>query len=89
LPFNQGEEVQHVIVIPSDSHGGINYPPGRLLWPSADYQTVQTIRPEACVASFQTLEGEHQHSFLHPNKVVSTIPRQLLAGGEMTTSCHF
>ena len=27
LPFNKGEEVQHIIVIPSDSHSGINYPP--------------------------------------------------------------
>ena len=27
LPFNKVEEVQHIIVIPSDSHSGINYPP--------------------------------------------------------------
>ena len=27
LPFNKVEKVQHIIVIPSDSHSGINYPP--------------------------------------------------------------
>ena len=27
LLFNKVEEVQHSIVIPSDSHSGINYPP--------------------------------------------------------------
>ena len=27
LSFNKVEEVQHIIVIPSDSHSGINYPP--------------------------------------------------------------
>ena len=27
LLFNKREEVQHIIVIPSDSHSGINYPP--------------------------------------------------------------
>ena len=27
LLFNKVEEVQHIIVIPSDSHSGINYPP--------------------------------------------------------------
>ena len=46
---------------------------GRLLWPSADCQMVQTIRPETCGASFQTSEGEHQHTFLYPNKEESTI----------------
>ena len=27
LRFRKVEEVQHIIVIPSDSHSGINYPP--------------------------------------------------------------
>ena len=49
---------------------------GRLLWPSADCQMVQTIRPEACGASFQTSEGEHQHTFLYPHKEESTIHRR-------------
>ena len=51
---------------------------GRLLWPSADCQMVQTIRPETCGASFQTSEGEHQHAFLYHHIEESTIPRQLL-----------
>ena len=45
---------------------------GRLLWPSADCQMVQTIRPETCGASFQTSEGEHQHALLFPNIEDST-----------------
>ena len=49
---------------------------GRLLWPSADCQMVQTIRPETCGASFQTSEGEHQHTFLYPHKEESTIHRR-------------
>ena len=49
---------------------------GRLLWPSADCQMVQTIRPETCGASFQTSEGEHQHAFLYPHKEESTIHRR-------------
>ena len=49
---------------------------GRLLWPSADCQMVQTIRPETCGASFQTSEGEHQHTFLYPHKEKSTIHRR-------------
>ena len=35
-------EEQHGTVIPSDSHSGFYFPPGRLLWPSADDQMVQT-----------------------------------------------
>ena len=34
------------------------------------------VRPEVGGASFQTSDGEHQHAFLYPNKVVSTIPRR-------------
>ena len=38
-------------------------------------------RPEACGASFQTSEGEHQHAFLFPNIQHSTFPHQPKAGG--------
>ena len=34
LTFNKVEEVQHIIVIPSTSHSGINYPPPALGWRS-------------------------------------------------------
>ena len=47
-------EEQHSTVIPSDSHSGIYFPPGRPLWQSADDQMIQTIRPEACGDSFPT-----------------------------------
>ena len=33
-------------------------------------------RPEAIAASFQTSEGEHQHTFLYPHKEESTIHRR-------------
>ena len=39
---------------PLFQHRGINYPPGGLLWQSADNQMVQTVRLEACGASYQT-----------------------------------
>ena len=46
------EEVQHIAFIPIDSHTEFYFPPARLLWPSADYQIVQTVRrPEAFAAS--------------------------------------
>ena len=44
LRFRKAEEVQHVTVIPIDSHTAFYFPPGRLLWPSADNQIVQTVR---------------------------------------------
>ena len=34
LTFNKVEEVQHIIVVPSTSHSGINYPPPALGWRS-------------------------------------------------------
>ena len=52
--FYKAEEVQHVTVIPIDSHTAFYFPPGRLLWPSADNQIVQTVSPETCGASFPT-----------------------------------
>ena len=39
---------------PSRQHIRINFPPDKLLWQSADNQMIQTIRPEAFAASFQT-----------------------------------
>ena len=39
---------------PSRQHTRINFPPDKLLWQSADNQMIQTIRPEAFAASFQT-----------------------------------
>ena len=45
---------------------GINYPPGRLLWQSADNQMVQTVRLEACGASYQTKRTQNIFMLSYP-----------------------
>ena len=59
LLFHTAEEVQHITFIPSDSHRGFYFPPGRPLWQPADDQIVQTFRPEACGAYFQTTRTQN------------------------------
>ena len=53
---------------------------------SADGQIVQTIRPEACGASFQTSEREHPQAFLYFSIVESTF-HYAEANGFETTDC--
>ena len=74
--------------IPFDSHSGFYFPPGRPLWPSADDQMVQSERKPLRLP-LRLKELRTLACFPVSHKEESTIPRQLLAGGEMTTSCHF
>ena len=51
---------------PLFQHRGINYPPGGLLWQSADNQMVQTVRLEACGASYQTKRTQNIFMLSYP-----------------------
>ena len=73
---------------PLFQHTAFYFPPGRLLWPSADHQMVQTIRPEAFAASFQTkklrtfayfpLFTQHLHTFPYLHIEESMMSRRLV-----------
>ena len=52
--------------VPVFIQSGINYPPGRLLWQSADNQMVQTVRLEACGASYQTKRTQNIFMLSYP-----------------------